>query len=85
MPAQATNGSNPTGSSGLESSENCSFLFTSESVGEGHPGKRNKIRQIRKKSSKCCATSFESREELWKEHTGYLVAQWQTDVSTVSF
>jgi len=39
MPAQATNGSNPTGSSGLESSENCSFLFTSESVGEGHPDK----------------------------------------------
>merc|ERR1712238_486733 len=39
MPAQATNGSNPTGASGLESSENCSFLFTSESVGEGHPDK----------------------------------------------
>ena len=50
MPAQATNGSNPTGSSGLESSENCSFLFTSESVGEGHPGKKHKIRQIRKKN-----------------------------------
>ena len=45
MPAQATNGSNPTGASGLESNENCSFLFTSESVGEGHPGKKNKIRQ----------------------------------------
>ena len=42
MPAQATNGSNPTGASGLESSENCSFLFTSESVGEGHPGKKKK-------------------------------------------
>lgn len=39
MPAQATNGSNPTGASGLESNENCSFLFTSESVGEGHPDK----------------------------------------------
>jgi S-adenosylmethionine synthetase len=39
MPAQDTNGRMPTGSSGLESSENCSFLFTSESVGEGHPDK----------------------------------------------
>ena len=52
MPAQATNGSNPTGASGLESNENCSFLFTSESVGEGHPGKKNKIRQKKKKIAK---------------------------------
>jgi len=38
MPAQAQNGSN-TGASGLECAENASFLFTSESVGEGHPDK----------------------------------------------
>ena len=54
MPAQDTNGRMPTGSSGLESSENCSFLFTSESVGEGHPGKKknssNKIFFMKKKS-----------------------------------
>merc|ERR1712048_255754 len=38
MPAQAQNGSN-TGASGMETSDNGSFLFTSESVGEGHPDK----------------------------------------------
>jgi len=37
MPAQA-NGSD-IGRSGIESSDNSSFLFTSESVGEGHPDK----------------------------------------------
>ena len=53
MPAQATNGSNPTGASGLESSENCSFLFTSESVGEGHPGKNFFLKKIAKKNPQC--------------------------------
>jgi len=38
MPAQAQNGNN-TGASGMETSDNGSFLFTSESVGEGHPDK----------------------------------------------
>jgi len=39
MPAQAQNGSG-IGASGLETSDSgCSFLFTSESVGEGHPDK----------------------------------------------
>ena len=43
MPAQAQNGSN-TGASGLECAENASFLFTSESVGEGHPGEKTIFR-----------------------------------------
>lgn len=37
-----TNGfaaSNSNGHSGYEMEDGCSFLFTSESVGEGHPGK----------------------------------------------
>merc|ERR1712061_432351 len=38
MPAQAQNGNN-TGASGMETSDNGTFLFTSESVGEGHPDK----------------------------------------------
>merc|ERR1712061_238657 len=38
MPAQAQNGNN-TGASGIETSSNEKFLFTSESVGEGHPDK----------------------------------------------
>ena len=41
MPAQATNGSSKTV---LEMDDGETFLFTSESVGEGHPGK--KIREI---------------------------------------
>ena len=63
MPAQATNGSNPTGASGLESSENCSFLFTSESVGEGHPGKNFFFEKDCEKNSSMF-TLFESHEEL---------------------
>ena len=41
MPAQATNGSSKTV---LEMDDGETFLFTSESVGEGHPGNNNDIK-----------------------------------------
>ena len=40
MPAQATNGSSKTV---LEMDDGETFLFTSESVGEGHPGKKKSL------------------------------------------
>ena len=41
MPAQAQNGSGSTKPGVLETKDGETFLFTSESVGEGHPGESN--------------------------------------------
>ena len=46
MPAQATNGSSKTV---LEMDDGETFLFTSESVGEGHPGKKKFVKSLFKK------------------------------------
>ena len=55
MPAQAQNGSN-TGASGMETSDNGTFLFTSESVGEGHPGEKKKREKSEKRKMNILST-----------------------------